>query len=689
MESIRSVFTCCLMAVAFIGICTAQTGTGSVQGTVRDATNAIVPNARLELTHAQTARSYEITSNEVGYYLFPSVQPGNYTLSASAGGMETWKGQFLLQTGQAATIDPVLKVGGTATEITVAGDVSPLITTVSATLGNVVENARIEQLPLNGRFFQNLVALTTPGVEGSGKPRVYGLRTGSMEFLQDGSLIVNRDTGDVQRRPPGIDSIAEFRVETNNSSAKLSRPASTIVSTKSGTNEIHGAVFHTARNNAFGVARRREDFYEKPPQLIRNEFGASVGGPVFLPKLYNGKNRTFFFVAWEAYRLASASTTSTTMATMDMRQGDFSGLVDSRGRRYTIYDPWTTDAKWQRVPFPNNRIPAQRQSPLSKYVNNVTPAPTHPDFNPMVASNYFGPSPSTRRDYTVTVRVDHKISDKNQMFARYTQGENQALNRRSFQTNGAPITLDGLAQQELAITPNRNGMLSWTRIFSPSFFGETVFTGSDEDFQFNLPSFGNTGDIASELGLPNPFQAPGLPDINDTGFNMVYRGARYRNPMTRMFTLDQNFTKMQGRHEFQFGGRWRYEDLNVLADQETNQGSHSFASLATALYDPNTGSSYGAVPLTGHNQANLFLGVASSYAAKFSRGWFRLRAPEYSLYLQDNFKVNSRLTLNAGLRWEIRPTIHEANDMFTGFDPGTKTIVNGTTLENTTVRLSL
>ena len=170
----------------------------------------------------------------------------------------------------------------------------------------------------------------------------------------------------------------------------MNRPAATIISTKSGSNELHGALFETHRNNAVGVARRRQDYYDKPPHLVRNEFGASLGGPVYIPKIYNGTGNTFFFFAYEAYRNFSNTTTSTTMPTMAMRQGDFSGLIDSAGRRITIYDPWTTDpVTWQRQPFANNIIPLSRQSPLAKYFYSVTPEPTLPDVNPLVAADDF------------------------------------------------------------------------------------------------------------------------------------------------------------------------------------------------------------------------------------------------------------------------------------------------------------
>jgi len=658
----------------------AQTGAGNIQGTVKDVTGAVIPHAKVLLTHAQTGRQSETTTNEVGFYLFPSVLIGSYRLRVQAAGMKDWEGELLLQTGQTAVVDPVLTVGATATEITVAGDVTPLVTTTSSTLGSVLERTRIEQLPLNGRFFQTLVQVTTPGIEGAASsPRVYGLRATAMEFLQDGAVLTNRDTGELSGRPPGLDTIEEFRVETNNSSARMNRPATTIINTRSGSNQLHGALFETHRNNAFGVARRREDFYQKPPHLVRNEFGASAGGPIYLPKLYNGRNRTFFFFAYEAYRNLSATTTSTTMPTMAMRQGDFSGLIDSAGRRITLYDPWTTDSRtWQRQPFPNNTIPLSRQSPLAKYLYSVTPPPTHPDVNPLVAANYYGPAVSNRLDHTETTRIDHRLSDRDHLFLRYTHGNRWAKNRSG--ESGSPTLLDEAANVTFRPIQDDSGVLSWTHTFSPTFFGEMIATGSNEDMFIYV----GTDHInhADRLGLPNPFRETGFPNLTGTGFGMVYSYAdNKRRNITRIYSLDENLTKIRGRHEIQSGGRFRHERLHVLPDQQQVQGSHDFSSYATALYDPASGSTYAAVPRTGHDSANLFLGVIGYYSAQFVRKWYHLRAREYALYFQDNFKVNPRLTLNLGVRWEFYPAIRERNNLLTGFDPKTRSIINGVTLE--------
>ncbi|MBM3734599.1 MAG: TonB-dependent receptor, partial [Acidobacteria bacterium] len=652
----------------------AQTGTGKIQGTVRDATGAVMPAVKVTINHTQTSRQFSTTSNEVGFYLFPSVQTGAYEITVEAAGMETWKGALTLQVGQAAEVNPSLKVGATATEVTVAGDVTPLVTTTSPTLANVVERARIEQLPVNGRFIQNLIYMTTPGLEPAGGQRVFGIRNG-FELLQDGAVLENRQWQTIPARPPSLDTIEEFRAETSNSSAKMNRPGTVILTTKAGTNAIHGSLFETHRNSGFGVARQRQDFFTKAPHLVRNEYGGSVGGPVYLPKIYNGKNRTFFFFAYEGYRLRQASTRSTTMPTTEMRAGDFSQLRDAQGRQFTLYDPQSTGANWGRVPFTGNQIPVGRRSPLAAYLYNVTPTPTNPAVNPLVGPNWFGLGFSDTNQSTTTIRVDQRASEKDQLFFRYSH--NPAFRRfTSSLGSGAnassPTTLDGKGNGALDDQANDTGVVSWTHTFSPTFFSETVGNVA-RDYRGRLPIAPQ--DIASELGLPNPFGGLGFPRIQDTGFGMDYDSNVNLNiDFSWIANVDQNFTKIHGRHEIQFGGRYRWESVDVLPDQQVTYGQVNFSTLATSLHDPTTGSAYGAVPFTGHNAANMFLGH-SRHLARFFRSYFRLRGGETAAYFQDNFKVNQRLTLNLGVRYEYTRPGTERDNSLVGFNPNTRAIV--------------
>ncbi|MFB3825424.1 MAG: carboxypeptidase regulatory-like domain-containing protein [Bryobacteraceae bacterium] len=661
-------------------ILSAQTGAASLRGLVRDASSAVIPRAEVTALHAGTGAKHTAIANDAGLYVFPSLLPGRYTLETRSAGMQPWSGQLVLQTGQSASLNIELQVASTATAITVVGDVTALVTTSNATLGTTIEQERVEQLPLDGRSLSTLIQITTPGAElggGSGAIRIYGMAEGSMEYVQDGATTADFRRGGGYARMPGLDTVEEFRMETNNASAKSNRPAKAIIKTKSGTNTLHGALFETARNNGLGLARAREDFYTKAPPLIRNEFGASGGGPVVLPKIYNGRNRTFFFMAYERYARRQYNTASSALPTAEMEQGDFSGLIDGAGRRYTLYDPYSSAAGWSRTPFPNNRIPLTMRSPMAEYMFKIMPEPTLAGINPLVADNYFAPAPSNRDDHTGTLRVDHRLSDNDQVFVRYTQST--AL--QTFKNNAsAPVALDRSTNIRLLDTPNRTIAASWTRMFSPTFFSETTVNRANE-LRTNLTG-DQTKDYAALLGLPNPFNRLGFPELNNVGLDI---GTGESNQSfidgTRILTVQQNMTKVWKRHEVDFGGSYRYNWADIRPQEQYVRGMHQFSSLATSLYDSRSGSRYAAVARTGHEIANFFLGVPGLSRVNKTRPWFHFQGPEYAGYLQDNFKVSSRLTLNLGVRFESFPIMAERDNLMTSFDRKTMSIVVGQPLD--------
>lgn len=227
----RRPFRFALLAALFALTLTAQTGSGRVQGTVKDSSGASIPGAAVSIVNTATMVENSTKTNDVGLFVFPPVVPGNYTLTAQSPGMETWKGTFLLQVGQTAEISPVLKVGAVTTQVTVAGEVAPLVATSDATLSRDLEHARIEQLPVDGRNIAQTVLMSTPGLaggqDGNLNPIDTGLRDG-VELYQDGAVVKNRDTGDWSGRLPGVDSVQELRVETSLSSAQFDRPGSVI-----------------------------------------------------------------------------------------------------------------------------------------------------------------------------------------------------------------------------------------------------------------------------------------------------------------------------------------------------------------------------------------------------------------------------------------------------------------------------
>ena len=660
-----------------------QTGTGQIQGTVTDASGAVIPVATVTLENPQTGVKVDTTTNSQGTFVFPTVLAGDYKLIVAAPGLQKWEGLATLRAGQQAVINAALQVAQATEQVTVVGNVTQLVTTTSATIATSVERARIEQLPLNGRSIQALLVVTVPGLEGAvAQPRVYGLRDSAMEYNQDGVPLDDRNTGNIQARPPGLDTVQEYRVETNGSSAKLDRPANAIMVTRSGTNEFHGAAFETGRNSGFGVARQRQDVFTKPPHLVRNEFGVSAGGPVFIPKLYNGRNRTFIFAAWEELRQRSAASTGSAVWTAAMRRGDFSDLVDANGRKITLYDPWSVGPgpNYTKTPYVNNQLPIGKLSPLAKYVFGVVPLPTDPGVNPLVANNYFGPAPTNSDQRTLTFRVDHRIGNRDQVFGRYSRGQWDQMNRRAFNTAGNPITSDNLWNRETYYERSNTEMFSWTHTFSPTFFAETVVTGSAINWLYSLNQPSAQQNISAQFGTPNPFNVNGAPYLLNVGYqNVQFHGIVPRSEYTQIISGEQNYTLVKGSHQIQFGGRYRQEVLDTIPDRP-DQSDLDFGSSATAVYNPATGTAFGTAPQTGDNAANFFLGVAGRYAQQRPPGAYNMRGKDLSAYIQDNWRVTSSLTVNAGVRWQYLGPYLDEKGITSLFDFPTKSIVNNVSL---------
>ena len=657
---------------------TAQTGSGTVQGVVRDATSAVISGANVSIVNTETAVRSSTTTNDVGLFGFPPVVAGTYEIKVEVTGMQTWEGRFLLQVGQRAEISPVLRVGAVSTQVTVAGEAAPLVTTTDATLSENLERTRIEQLPSDGRSIANLVMMATPGLyggqDGNINPINMGLRDG-VELYQDGAVIKNRDVGDWSGRLPGVDSIEELRVETSMSSAQFDRPGSVILSTKSGTNSIHGSLFETNRNSGVGVARRRQDYYTKPPHYVRNEFGGAVGGPVYIPKVYNGKNKTFFFTSYEALRQASASTFSTSMQTDAMRQGDYSGLVDSLGRPTTIYDPLSTGPgpTWGREPFPHNTIPVNRESPNAKYLFSIMPEPTLPNVNPSVAGNYFGLVPNATMDYMVTSRIDQRIGDRDQLFGRVSVGHDKnqyigAGGSSNIQPLSGPLNWVYGTYHDVSVAG------SWSHTLSPGFLSSLRVSFSHEYKFVGSPNDPNIPNVSRYLGLPdlgndlwNSYSTSGM------GFGASFSTQQVRFNTTNIAVINEDLTRMVGRHQLQFGGQIHLEFLNALIDH--NGTGITYDSQATALFDPSSGSAYGALPFTGFSGASFFLGYVGTFKDTVKRPAWDLRDRVFSGYFQDNFKATSRLTLNLGLRYENMPAEAIAGNYAVGFDTKTDSMV--------------
>ncbi|HEY2932664.1 MAG TPA: hypothetical protein VGK99_13040, partial [Acidobacteriota bacterium] len=319
---------------------------------------------------------------------------------------------------------------------------------------------------------------------------------------------------------------------------------------------------------------------------------------------------------------------------------------------------------------PGNRIPIARISPLAKRIYSITPLPTDIT-NPLVADNLkfvvaTNAFPNLS-DNPTTIRIDHRLTEKDNFFIKVNGGRRTTNFIGTGGTTGAPT-----ANKEANVTylPMEAiaGGLSWTHIFSPKFFAETLV---NRTWQSTRTVTGpEDKDWAKELGLPNPLSEIGWPNITSVGFMNYVEGDNRRALYSTITNAEQNYTLVRGTHNIQFGGRYHHERQNLLPDQGAISGSVAFNSLATALHSSTSGSATNpqALPQTGHDAANFFLGYAGNYTVGLKRGFMRVSETNYSFYLQDNFKVNKRLTLTPGVRWDINPAFTERNHLLNSFD---------------------
>src|SRR5215813_3304325 len=367
----------------------AGAGGGTSQGAVNAETEAIIPGAKVKITHLATGRVINSETNSEGFFATPPVDIGKYKIHIEAAGMKAWEGQLIVETGRVSEVSPKLTAGEVSETVVIEGNITPLVSVSDPTEGSTLDSKRISELPINGRNLNTLLESVAPGVEAindvNGGVRISGLMVYSTNYTKDGATTNNREFGG-SGIVSGLESIGEVKIETSSSSAKYTTPTSVIITTRGGGNQFHGSLYETHRNNGFGVARARQDVligqsYEVP-KLIRNEFGGSISGPVYLPRFgeggkafYDGHGRTFFFFSRESLRLRQGITREFVVPTAAMRNGDFSGLFDSQGRLQTLYDPLTTRIQTinnrqvaVRDPFPNNQIPISRISALAKFM---------------------------------------------------------------------------------------------------------------------------------------------------------------------------------------------------------------------------------------------------------------------------------------------------------------------------------
>ncbi len=442
-----------------------QTSFGGIKGSIQDSSAAVIPGQEITLVNQETNQTRTTVSTESGLYAFPSLPAGNYIMTVERSGFKKYEGKLVLRVGQEATVNIGLEPATSQITVEVQA-VTPVIESTGATISDTKESERIKTLPLNGREITSLFTLT-PGVSRTGGTQINGLQAGSVMFLGDGISMEDRYTGDMSRVNPAMEGIQEFRIETLNSSAQYSKPATVSYITKSGSNVLHGSAFETYRSNAF-FARDPFSRNDQPP-LQRREFGASVGGPVYLPWLYSGKDKTFFFFTYEGLRQPQENTYHMGSPTQSIRDGDFSNYVPfGETGIFKIYDPLTTrldpaTGTYIRTQFPGNKIPASRISnmakqALSRYpLPNIAGAPIDQNLETHLSAG------TERNKYTT--KIDQKIGSTDNVSGSFTFTDEKRDNPRG---NGVSeeIYFNKVTAQTWQVT------LADTHIFSPTMVNE-------------------------------------------------------------------------------------------------------------------------------------------------------------------------------------------------------------------------
>jgi outer membrane receptor protein involved in Fe transport len=638
--------TCIAVFLAAAANTTAQTSSASVVGRVTDPTGAVIPGVSIKITNLDTNISQTGSSNEVGDFTIPYVPPGRYSLEAGSAGFRTYRrAELTLALDQAMRIDIPLEIGSATESITVTG-AAPALNTESGARGEVTTNEEIAEMPLDSRNFADLAYLTggviPKGDGGDGQYAVNGARADNIGFLIDGmNNTQRRNTGAVIN--PSLEGVQEFKMITSGFAAEYGRYAGGVLSviTKSGTNRLRGSLYEFVRNDVWDALGY---FDVEKSKLRRNQFGATVTGPVFIPRLYNGRNRTFFMVSWDSLRVVDGKTQRGIVPLPEMLLGDFSKATDAFGKPIKLTD---TLAK---APFPNNRIPVSRFDPVALKLAAYYPKPNLTGS----ANNFISQGNGSTSNNNMGVKVDHQAGPRNRLtlsaFWRPNSAYDPVVNSRS------PLPLFGLANNTLDLL----SYVRYLRTITPSMFLEVSASFSRKTNNQRWPLSGER-DWAAEVGFvggtANPV-ARGLPQLDVSGY--ITLGPAYDYPKIWAFNNYQYaaaITWIRGRHSAKFGGdflRMQY------FSRQYGDTRGRLAFLGRFTTDP---------------MADLLLGWPSSARRQLDAAGPYHLISNYSGYVQDDFKASPTLTLNLGLRYELMKPPREKFGAWSMFVPSLGKIV--------------
>lgn len=632
-------------------------GTGTISGVVADSQDAVTANADVTVRNTQTNATFKTRTNEAGFYTAPGLAVGEYEVVAELQGFKrAVRTGITLQVNQNAQVNFRLEVGQVAESVEIRGEAS-LVNTTNATVGEVIENRRVSDLPLNGRGALALTLLTTGVISNAGPTNSgfgdRGIQISSISIngspnsmnaqMLDGANNILSYVGEVGI-PPAVDAVEEFKVQSGPMSAEFGFTAGGTINlvTKSGTNQYHGSVYEFLRNDKFDA---RNTFTANKLPFRYNQFGGTFGGKII-------KDRTFGFFNWEKYLSRRSNPRIATMPTAEWRAGNFATLLDNTGRQIPVYDPSTTRANPSgaglvRDQFPGNVVPRSRFDAASIKVLDLYPLPNRPPTNAFTQAQNFQDAAKSTIDWTQwNFKIDHRFHERNSMFVRYTSAQHAPFSDSYF--------LDPTAGGNRADDQtNRNAVVSDTHTFSPTLINELRVGIMRQSFIFVAVNFNQ--DWPTKLGLPAIVPRDQMPLI-DFGFGAVGGGAA-GNRGSLNWDIADTVTKIAGNHTLKIGYNHRLLQGGNLQGAALS-GNYNFAGLTTNPQVPAG---------TGSTMAQFLMGeVASASIDRILGNTFVGTA--ISGFLQDDWKVNRRLTLNLGLRYDYQSKPVERHNGHINFD---------------------
>lgn len=628
------------------GVLWAQTNYATVTGIVTDALGGVIPQVLITITNVDTAITRAVRSSESGDYAITNLAPGSYELKAWAEGFRSYvRSGIVLELGQTLRSDIQLQLGSVTESVSVTSEIAALNTESGAIKGDVIVQEEIEELPLEGRDFTDL-AMLVPGVVPSAQGaqgsamNINGARADSTNFYVDGFNNRNARGAAAQVRP-NLNAMQEFKMEVSGYSAEYGRMAGGILNMvlRSGTNRFHGDLFEYIRNN---LADARAYFDPERLMLNRHNFGGTLHGPVVLPRLYDGRRRTFFMFSWESYRQRVGVTGLAHVPTPLERAGDFSQSVNQLGRAVTVKDPLNANQA-----FPGNQIPAARFHPLSVKLLDYYPLPNRPG-----NFNFIATTKDQDSWDSPIIKIDHRFDEQNSVAFRY---------QIRFNDNSNPFDGGNTGQFGQTEDSHRSLLgLDYTHLFTPTFLVEVGGGFSRNSNHNNCVWAGR--DVARELGFVGSTTEPellGFPLVTMTDY--VDIGCSASLPVQYFVTDIQGrikFTWVKSRHTV----KWGYDVSRVRFNQpyfNNNRGTYKFQDR-----------------WTGHSVGDFLLGMMQS--ATRQTGWQRnyMRSASMGGFLNDDFKALPNLTLNLGVRYELDPPPVDRYDSIGNFVPALgKTVI--------------